>query len=502
MDIFDFVEGTEKKQIQLLKMLQENGAHGCSDHQLRSALNLSINNLNQLLAQTEELLKKQDPDIKITTEDSFANKRIILLPSDSFDFSTIYHRFLRNSKNYQILRTILKRGKCTVLKLSKLLYMSEATLFRRIKKLNLLLKEFSLQIKNGAIVGPESQIRFLAYSLIVAVYSIDELQEYYGETYPIKAFAAFFEKKQHLQISLTGKLHLSIWLDVSFARFAMMDRKKNPLDPAEISSLESSELYRALKNWIFGFLSQYAFRFNDFEVYNIYIFLCSMETVDLANPNVDALENYLQLANQPVDQVNELFLNRIDQYYPLNEENISHLDTIRIKYLITQLHHKVIYFHGTFYLFSGESITRVLNEEIYQRLWRLSVQQMKTTLAVLDLPASEQMREIISRRYFDILIQVHDHSFDRLKIGVLIYDDWPIVAAVISRLRTFLETSYHVKIERAAPSGHYDLLLTNSRKSLLGIRYRAFYYLPKVDTNYDLENIKRLLDQIYEERYE
>ncbi len=72
--------------------------------------------------------------------------------------------------------------------------MSEASLFRHLKNLNLLLKEFSVQIKNGTIVGSETQIRYLHYNLIINAYSYDELQSY-ANLYPIKTFMALFDGK-------------------------------------------------------------------------------------------------------------------------------------------------------------------------------------------------------------------------------------------------------------------------------------------------------------------
>ncbi|WP_252899347.1 helix-turn-helix domain-containing protein [Lactococcus fujiensis] len=53
----------------------------------------------------------------------------------------------------------------SILELSEVLLISESKLFRKIKELNILLKEFGLTIKNTQILGNEEQIRYLYYSI-------------------------------------------------------------------------------------------------------------------------------------------------------------------------------------------------------------------------------------------------------------------------------------------------------------------------------------------------
>ncbi|WP_142427565.1 helix-turn-helix domain-containing protein [Enterococcus durans] len=315
MDIFDFLENNEKKQIQLIKLLLEKGKLGCSMNQLRSSLNMSPKSLNTLCEKTEKLLQEYDANAKIVVKEFYSNKRIILLPSISLDFSKIYRRYLKESKYFQILILLLEHGKCKIGELTEELYMSEASLFRHLKNLNLLLKEFSVQIKNGTIVGSETQIRYLHYNLIINAYSYDELQSY-ANLYPIKTFMALFDGKQNLRISAIGKIRLSIWLEISLNRFLFGERSEILFDRSEIKRLKDNLLYHELKNWIFGVLSQYAVQFDEFEVYNIYIFMCSMEIVDLENEDLTAVNTYLSLTVKEINEANAIFIQHIGRYYP------------------------------------------------------------------------------------------------------------------------------------------------------------------------------------------
>ncbi|STP28224.1 Mga helix-turn-helix domain [Enterococcus durans] len=500
MDIFDFLENNEKKQIQLIKLLLEKGKLGCSMNQLRSSLNMSPKSLNTLCEKTEKLLQEYDANAKIVVKEFYSNKRIILLPSISLDFSKIYRRYLKESKYFQILILLLEHGKCKIGELTEELYMSEASLFRHLKNLNLLLKEFSVQIKNGTIVGSETQIRYLHYNLIINAYSYDELQSY-ANLYPIKTFMALFDGKQNLRISAIGKIRLSIWLEISLNRFLFGERSEILFDRSEIKRLKDNLLYHELKNWIFGVLSQYAVQFDEFEVYNIYIFMCSMEIVDLENEDLTAVNTYLSLTVKEINEANAIFIQHIGRYYPRVEKSISNKNYIRIKYVITQLHQKICYFYGAFYLFSGDSITRITNDDIYTRIRRLSIEQVVATLKCLNIDVTESQREIMSRKYFDLIVQIHDDNINKLQIGVRLFEDWSIVSGIISRMRAMLEQQYNMKLEYAYENKKYDLILTNSYLSLKRMNYNKYYILPNMDTTYDLENIKALLDEIYEERF-
>lgn len=152
-------------------------------------------------------------------------------------------------------------------------------------------------------------------------------------------------------------------------------------------------------------------------------------------------------------------------------------------------------------MFSGDSITRITNDDIYTRIRRLSIEQVVATLKCLNIDVTESQREIMSRKYFDLIVQIHDDNINKLQIGVRLFEDWSIVYGIISRMRAMLEQQYNMKLEYAYENKKYDLILTNSYLSLKRMNYNKYYILPNMDTTYDLENIKALLDEIYEERF-
>ena len=77
----------------------------------------------------------------------------------------VFKRYLKESPKFQILMTLYEHGNVTNFRLQNELSMSEASLYRAVKQLNKILKEFELSIHNGRVQGSELQIRFFYYTL-------------------------------------------------------------------------------------------------------------------------------------------------------------------------------------------------------------------------------------------------------------------------------------------------------------------------------------------------
>lgn len=71
---------------------------------------------------------------------------------ENIDFSEIYSTFLRRSINYQIIQKVSFESS-SISQLAVRLYLSEATIFRKIKLLNSKIEEFQLKIKNVKMHG-------------------------------------------------------------------------------------------------------------------------------------------------------------------------------------------------------------------------------------------------------------------------------------------------------------------------------------------------------------
>src|SRR5574337_1949436 len=110
----------------------------------------------------------------ITTEE----KTIQLDFSADINFDKIVLHYLNQSLTYQILKFVFEHKKVSIFQLSQEFNSSEATIFRKLRELNKVLMPFSIEIKNGQLVGDELQIRYFYYTLFFLIdldFSSDDL---------------------------------------------------------------------------------------------------------------------------------------------------------------------------------------------------------------------------------------------------------------------------------------------------------------------------------------
>lgn len=69
--------------------------------------------------------------------------------------------------NYKLLRLLFLQGRLDATQVMLKFYISESSYYRRVRELNKVLAEFDLKIKNGLLIGKESQIRFFYFELFM-----------------------------------------------------------------------------------------------------------------------------------------------------------------------------------------------------------------------------------------------------------------------------------------------------------------------------------------------
>ena len=125
---------------------------------------VTISSLSKKLRCAERTIKQDIFSLKeLVTADYLQTSRKgirLFLPSH-MSIEMIYRTILKESTNFNLLESLFHDETKTLEQMAELLYTSPTTLVRTIKKINLSLKDFSLQIqtKPCRLVGPESNIR-------------------------------------------------------------------------------------------------------------------------------------------------------------------------------------------------------------------------------------------------------------------------------------------------------------------------------------------------------
>ncbi len=267
------------------------------------------------------------------------------------------------------------------------------------------------------------------------------------------------------------------------------------------SSLDENRLYRAIKNAVYTVVSQYAIHLDEYEIYCMYLFISSMEVFDLKRLSAENLNRYLNEGTADIQKINHEFFASLRETYHDIQNNITPELTNQLYYVVNQIHYKICYFKGTFYFFHGDNISKIVDAETYSVVENVARKQVEFAFSVLGLSPEDKMFEIALRRYFDIVLKVHRFSTNKIFVGMVLHHDFEVISGIVYRVGTFFNSLYHLEIEYALENKKYDLMITDSVKSVGTFRFDHLYLLNELETTYDIEKITATLNRIYKEKY-
>ncbi|MDG3060546.1 helix-turn-helix domain-containing protein [Lacticaseibacillus casei] len=499
MDLYDFIESNEARDVKLLQLLLTAGTHGCSYSRLLESLQVTPSTLAATVASLQQRLQAFDEAAQIRQCNEGKGRRLFLETQKPVLFDDLYRKLLRQSKEYQILATLLEKGKCRVDEFVAQLYMSKAAVFRKIKQLNLGLKSHAIKIKNGTLIGSEVEIRYLYYQLVLNSYDSEELAAL-AATFSARRYIKRFEARSKVKFSPHGEIKLCVWLDIALKRHFTGDKKFTGIPEETLHQLEVNPLYHMIRNWLFEIAKQYALALDEFEVYNIYIFVCSMDIIDFSATDPRHVEKYLALALPTVQQRNQYFMAALRQICAGFETQCSDASRIRMQYTLNQLHHRIQFFQGDFRLLAQPADRVLISDQQLQHLETLASEL--TAIVAKDDPccAAPAKRLFLTQHYVRLLMVTHVQIAKPIRIGLLLNDDWLATSAVMARLKLALAGMCSVVLEIAEAPATYDLLITSFKTSSAAIAAKHHYRINEIETTYDIDQIKSLLVSIIREQ--
>ena len=495
MDIYDLLDNSETIQLKILRKIFSAGEKGVACAEVRRSLKINANTVLEAVGLFNDFFKETYVDRKVAINYTSETGLLTLDTEENIDFSEIYSTFLRRSINYQIIQKVSFESS-SISQLAVRLYLSEATIFRKIKLLNSKIDEFQLKIKNVKMHGDEIQIRYLLYSLTVNAYTFNQhLLKFQERTHPFAdAFINTFEVLSNYKFSIQGKIKLRIWLDITIKRIRLLNDTSMDANYLEV---ENQALYKAIKKSFLSILDHYSLLIGEDEIMILYSFMVSFELYD---------SKYLPLGTKEINSngkvalLDKEFLRRVHEVFPHYEEKVTIETRREIEYSLTNLHCKITKFCGSFYYFSGKSISHLANMEIYQRLLTISNKLVASIEESFSDFITAEVLSLVYRRYFNLLLEILKNYSIKIRIGVSIHKDYSIKEGVFFRLTYLMHYFFDVEIEEAAEQQKYDLLITDLIVSTERFAHDYYYLLTDIETTYDSDRIQKILVKIYKKK--
>ena len=490
MELFSLLERNEQRQIKLFQLLLDRRE-------------LMINEALSLLAVDRATIKEDFAGLKTELEPfkkqvvlDYADGRISLRRLGNLSTSDIYFPYLKESINYQVLMYLLENGHFERQKLLMQLNISSATLTRRIKELNLLLKEFHLEIRNGYLYGPEIQIRYFYFQLIwFGNPYLMNLQNFAEKT--TDDFLKLLKKEFGFPFTEDGQIKFQIWIYIMKKRLRTI--KKTPVDYAGLPQqlLQRSNFLVLLQRILSRYFFQSSFVWNQNETIIFYLFMICNFTLDTQNRYVQKFLLEEKYKDDLVKKLTVAFKKTLQKYF--SAYTFSEEFSKKVALSIMQNHFRIAYFKGWISVFGHQGLEQRLSEIKEKQLLALCQQLTQQTLDIL--PVSEEDKENSKMEIFGRYASILQLLFREVAMHLTIACDFPyervMADIVIELIRERINPSIKFELVDYQKDIQYDVILTSQIKEYPLQKEARIFVLLSNEYDFDFPYLNEFLHDCY-----
>jgi hypothetical protein len=266
MKIEALLDKKEARQFQIIRRTLLAGGR-ISEAELSGYLQVSKASFEKDLQELAYIFTSFGKNIQFTYDGQWLTLRL----ADEFSAAELYRLLIKESLKFQIIDYLYRYKEFTIAQLTTKFSISESSLFRKIKELNVLLKEFALQIKNGQLQGAELQIRFFYFQLYWHLLSYEKHQAVTMTSQNLRVIHAL-EKALTVSFSEYSELQISLWLTIAKKRLNTPVKDYQEISE-KMTTFQEDPLYKQTRQFVLRFFNQYPLEFDEGEAMLHFVFL-------------------------------------------------------------------------------------------------------------------------------------------------------------------------------------------------------------------------------------
>ncbi|AMV60208.1 Trans-acting positive regulator [Pediococcus damnosus] len=486
MNKADLLEKTQQSLFKIMEILYLSDG-SVSKQTLAQKLDLSPATLKRYLDDLQVDVQPLIDEKKITFCIGANTAEFKLIQNFALD-DWIFRLYLKDAPKFQILMYIYKHGSMDSYQLQDDLNMSEASLYRVIKQLNKLLKEFELTIHNGHLQGSGLQVRFFYYILF-------QLTNYFPpkKSFAIDKFVDGLQSELHFYFHSEAVHRVDSWLIISQQRLGSQSVMDSEIPKRVRELYQKNELYQQVSKC---YKQAFHMRSATKEQFEIEAFCVMLISMSVFNSKTNVARRFYDIYNSQKTQLADLV------------EKMNHTITSTLKISRHQwpfeLMKLVFDICARPFCFTGDLAHM---DEIYSEYYMTHFFSQEARLVVKELmqifkkepstPFSQFIKQ--NENYFQrrLLFVIRDFRYQQIKdidIGVDTTFDYYISQMVIDQVRQIFKKDIRVNVTYYQPGNAYDLVLTNYHEEPYDDTDYT-YWLTNLGTIHDLEMIKKIVEK-------
>lgn len=480
MKIEQLLEKKEQLQVLILRdMVLHGGTVGTN--QLREQVNLSKTSFDQYIAEIPMIGRMMGKKVAIKRNEF----QVTLELAEDVSLEKIILFLVQQSLKFNLLVYLLEHHQASIVRLATAFNISESSVFRKIKELNQLLQEFSLQIKNGQLYGEELQVRYFYYVLFQFI--SESQRPLFLQQTPDKApLILGLERALETTFSQESASKIACWLGITRKRLLSEKTTFATLKEKKIL-YQKDRLYQALDPVISLYLSRTAAEISGYEPLMFYSFFVSFAVLSEEHFYQYDLTRSKKLPTAVLDTyIRETML------WHYRPRKLKIKEEKAVGYQLAQIDNEFYFFRGVMMIYEPEHLLQQQKKMLGRSLSQLLERLKETTLT--QLPAKQGEEAALSYlmiQYANILIMIDFYIAKSVTIGIDI-ETLPIYRVAFQQfLLRELKGISGIEIENRRPGKKYDLVITFNQED----PHQNYYYLSEFASSYDIARLKQKIEE-------
>ncbi|EOI6653751.1 helix-turn-helix domain-containing protein [Enterococcus hirae] len=480
MKIEQLLEKKEQLQVLILRdMVLHGGTVGTN--QLREQVNLSKTSFDQYIAEIPMIGMMMGKKVAIKRNEF----QVTLELAEDVSLEKIILFLVQQSLKFNLLVYLLEHHQASIVRLATAFNISESSVFRKIKELNQLLQEFSLQIKNGQLYGEELQVRYFYYVLFQFI--SESQRPLFLQQTPDKApLILGLERALETTFSQESASKIACWLGITRKRLLSEKTTFATLKEKKIL-YQKDRLYQALDPVISLYLSRTAAEISGYEPLMFYSFFVSFAVLSEEHFYQYDLTRSKKLPTAVLDTyIRETML------WHYRPRKLKIKEEKAVGYQLAQIDNEFYFFRGVMMIYEPEHLLQQQKKMLGRSLSQLLERLKETTLT--QLPAKQGEEAALSYlmiQYANILMMIDFYIAKSVTIGIDI-ETLPIYRVAFQQfLLRELKGISGIEIENRRPGKKYDLGITFNQEDL----HQNYYYLSEFASSYDIARLKQKIEE-------
>lgn len=480
MKIEQLLEKKEQLQVLILRdMVLHGGTVGTN--QLREQVNLSKTSFDQYIAEIPMIGRMMGKKVAIKRNEF----QFTLELAEDVSLEKIILFLVQQSLKFNLLVYLLEHHQASIVRLATAFNISESSVFRKIKELNQLLQEFSLQIKNGQLYGEELQVRYFYYVLFQFI--SESQRPLFLQQTPDKApLILGLERALETTFSQESASKIACWLGITRKRLLSEKTTFATLKEKKIL-YQKDRLYQALDPVISLYLSRTAAEISGYEPLMFYSFFVSFAVLSEEHFYQYDLTRSKKLPTAVLDTyIRETML------WHYRPRKLKIKEEKAVGYQLAQIDNEFYFFRGVMMIYEPEHLLQQQKKMLGRSLSQLLERLKETTLT--QLPAKQGEEAALSYlmiQYANILMMIDFYIAKSVTIGIDI-ETLPIYRVAFQQfLLRELKGISGIEIENRRPGKKYDLVITFNQED----PHQNYYYLSEFASSYDIARLKQKIEE-------